>query len=763
MEFKGRREDFRLVTGQGRYTSDWSFPDQAYGFFLRADRAHARIVSLDASAARAHPGVLCVLTGADFEGAAPIPPLVKYPGKGGMKLIETGRTILATDRVRYGGEPLAFVVAKTLADAMDAAELIAVELEDLPVVLDPGKALAPGAPLLYDHVPNNLAFDYEYGDPAATKAAFASAAHVTRLTLEAPRIAGNPMEPKACVTKWDSKTDVYDVYAPTQGITLMRPGLAVAAGVPEDKIRVYALDVGGGFGVRGEAYPEFVACMAAARKIGKPVKWVSTRSETILSDHHGRGARMTGELALDAQGKFIGLRIQWVVDCGAYLSGPGPFINTMAPSVHAASVYQIPALTGLHRLVLTNATPTTAYRGAARPNVCYLIERLVEEAARETGRDRIELRKKNLIPAKAFPYKTPTGSVYDSGDPAGLLADVLKAADWKGLEKRRKAAQKRGKLFGAACSVFIEPSGGGAAPREEVAIRFGANGHATLYTVSGPSGQGHETVFPEIVGRVLGVDPEAITLRASDPDGPALIGLGTIGSRSMMTHGGALSNAAHTVIRKGRELAAKRLEAAEDDIEFEAGAFRVKGTDLSVGLLDLARTLAASGDNSLDTVDSHPMTTNFPTGAHVAEVEIDPETGEVEIVNYVAVDDAGVVLNHTLAEGQVHGGLMQGLGQVMGEVCVYDETSGQMITGSFMDYFMPRADLLPPLEVHDRPIPSPNNPLGVKGVGEAGATGAVPTVANALIDALRPLGVHDLQLPATPARLWSVINAARGG
>lgn len=760
--FKGRREDARLVTGQGRYTSDWSFPDQAYGFFLRADRAHARIVSLDASAARAHPGVLCVLTGADFEGAPPIPPLVKYPGKGGMKLLETGRPILAADRVRYGGEPLAFVVAQTLAAAMDAAELIEVEFDDLPVVLDPERALAADAPLLYDHIPGNLAFDYEYGDRAATDAAFARAAHVTRLTLDAARIVGNPMEPKACVARWSAASDVYEVYAPTQGITLMRPGLAVASGVPEEKIKVYALDVGGGFGVRGEAYPEFVACMAAAKKIGRPVKWVSTRSETILSDHHGRGARMTGELALDVDGAFIGMRIQWIVDCGAHLSGPGPFINTMAPSVHAATVYKIPALVGLHRLVLTNATPTTAYRGAARPNVSYLMERLVEEAARETGRDRIALRKQNLIPKKAFPYKTPTGSVYDSGDPPGLLADVLTAADWKGVEKRRKAAQKRGKLFGAACSVFIEPSGGGAAPREEVAIRFGANGTLTLYTVSGPSGQGHETVFPEVVGRILGLDPEKIVLRASDPDGPPLVGLGTIGSRSMMTHGGALSNAAHAVIRKGRDLAAERLEAAADDIEFAAGVYRVKGTDLSVGLLELAASLANPAGNPLDTLESHPMTSNFPTGAHVAEVEIDPETGEVDIVKYIAVDDAGVVLNHTLAEGQVHGGVMQGLGQVMGEVCVYDETSGQLITGSFMDYFMPRADLLPPLEIHDRPIPSPNNPLGVKGVGEAGTTGAVPTVANAIIDALRPLGVHTLQLPATPARLWKIIHDARG-
>lgn len=762
--FRGRREDARLVTGRGRYTADVSLPGEVHGFFLRADRAHAQIVSLDAGAARAHPDVLAVFTGVEARAAgfAPIPPLVKFPGVGGMKLRETGRDVLAIERVRYSGQPLAFVVARTLAAAMDAAELIEVELRDLPVVTDARAALAPGAPQLYEEAPGNLAFDYEYGDRAKTEAAFASAAHVTKLRVEAPRIVGNPMEPKACVAAYDAAADRYDVYAPTQGITLMRPGLAAAMGLPESKIRVYASDVGGGFGVRGEAYPEYCAAMMAAKAVGRPVKWVSTRAETILSDHHGRAASMTGELALDAQGRFIGLRIEWIVDCGAYLSGPGPFINTMAPSVHAGSVYAIPNIVGLHRLALTNSTPTTAYRGAARPNVSYLIERLVEEAARETGRDRIELRRMNLIPKKAFPYKTPTGSVYDSGDPPGLLAAVLKEADWKGVERRRRAAAKRGRLFGAACSVFIEPSGGGAAPREEVAIRFGANGEAVLYTVSGPSGQGHETVFPEIVGRILGVDPQKITLRASDPDGPELVGLGTIGSRSMMTHGGALHNAAHEVVRKGRALAASRFEAAEADVEFDAGVFRVRGTDLSVGLMELASAHAAAGDNALDTLDSHPMTSNYPTGAHVAEVEIDPATGVVEVVSYVAVDDAGVVLNHTLAEGQVHGGIMQGLGQVLGELAVYDETSGQMITGSFMDYFMPRADCLPPLKIFDRPIPSPNNPLGVKGVGEAGTTGAVPTVMNAIVDALRPLGLHHIDLPATPHRVWRAIRAAQG-
>ena len=640
---------------------------------------------------------------------------------------------------------------------MDAAEKIVVDYNVLPCIVTTEDAMKPGAPQIYANIPGNICYEYEYGNEKDTEEAFAKAAHVTKIALDAPRIAGNPMEPKAAVANYDKKRDIFDVYVPTQGITLMRPGLAGALGVSEDKVKVHAWDVGGGFGVRSEAYAEFPVVMLASKMLGKPVKWVSTRTETMASDHHARAAKLMGELALDKNHKMIGLKAHWIVDVGGYQSGAGAFINTAGPSRHPTNIYTIPAFYGVHQLVLTNTTPTTAYRGAARPNVTYLVERLVDEAARELGVDRIELRKKNLIPKKAFPYKIPTGAVYDSGDPAGMLADVLKASDYMSFEKRRKQSAKAGKLRGISACVFIEPSGGGVLPEDGV-IKFGESGNPVLYTVSGPSGQGHETVFPEVVAQVFGIDPEEITYRPSDPD-MDLKGSGTIGSRSMMNHGGVLVKTAREVVRKGKDIAAKHLEASAGDIEFDKGKYRVKGTDLSVGLIELARKYATKDGNPLDTKEQLPVANSFPSGAHVAEVEIDPATGEIDILSYVFVDDAGNIINHMLAEGQVVGGFMQGLGQVMGEHYVYN-SDGQIISGSFMDYFMPRAHDLPPLKLFDRPVPSPTNPLGAKGVGEAGATGAVPTITNAVIDALRPLGINRLDLPYTPHRVWQAMMRA---
>jgi len=761
-KFHGRREDLRLITGRGRYTSDWNLPNQVYGYFLRSDRGHAEVLDVDASEALAMPGVLAVLTGKDTKeaGFGPAPVIVKYPGKDGMQLINVHREVMAETRVRYVGQEVALVVATSAAIAQDAAERIVVDYRDLPVVVDAEEALKPDAPLLYADMKSNLVFDFEYGAKDKTDSVFASAAHVTKLAVDAPRIIGNPMEPKAAIGCYDAQKDVYDLYCPSQGLTMMRHGLADGMGLPEDKLRVHAHDVGGGFGIRGEAYSEYCSLLLAAKKVGRPVKWVSTRSETFLSDHHGRAAKMYGELALDKDGKFIGLRVEWVVNTGGYLSNPGPFINTLPPSFHIVNLYTIPTVYGLHRLVLTNTTPTTAYRGAARPNVSYLIERLVDEAAREMGIDRIDIRRRNVIPAAAFPYKTPTGSEYDSGDPLGLLEDVVKHSDWAGFEKRRAESKARGKLRGIACSVFVEPAGGGGSPVEEVAIKFGDSGNPILYTVSGPSGQGHETTYPEIVGNVFGIDPEKLTLRFSDPDGPALRGDGTIGSRSLMSHGGALFLAAQEVVKKGRELAAKHLEVGAQDIEFKDGNFSVPGTDLKVGLLELSKVYAKNGVSELDTQYAGPPCRSFPTGAHVAEVEVDAQTGEVEIMRYTGVDDCGNIINHTLAEAQVHGGIMQGLGQVMGEVCIYDQ-NGQMLTGSFMDYCMPRADDLKNLSLYDRPIPSPNNVLGVKGVGEAGTTGSVPTLANAILDAIRSTGVNHMDVPFSPTRVWNAM--AKGG
>jgi carbon-monoxide dehydrogenase large subunit len=759
--FKGRREDLRLVTGRGKYTSDWNLPGQLYACFLRSDRAHAEIVSIDTARAEKSPGVAAVLTGADTAkaGFKSTPNIARYPGRGGVGIKVPHRDGLANGRVRFVGQEVALVVADSALAAQDAAELIEVEYRDLPVEVDAEAALAAGAEQLYPEIPGNLCFDYEYGDEAKTAAAFAGAAHVTRVVLDSQRMVGNPLEPKACLAAYDAGADRYHLYASSQGLTLMRGSASGITGIPAEKIMVHAQDVGGGFGIRSDAYSEYCVAMLAAKTLGRPVKWTSSRSETFVSDYHGRAAKLVGELALDREGRFLAIRIHWFVNMGAYLSTPGALINTLPPGLHAVNLYRIPVMYGRHRLALTNTTPTTAYRGAGRPNVCYLAERLVEEAARETKIDRIELRRRNLIPKDAFPYQTPhPHSVYDSGDPPGLLEEALVRGEWGTFESRRAERRKRGRLLGIGCAMFVEPAGAGGAPKEEAMIKFGESGNALLYSMAGPSGQGHETVYPEVVGEALGMDPEKITLRASDPDGPALIGEGTIGSRSMMAHGGSLLVAAHEVVKKGAELAAKDLEVAATDLEFRQGRFRVKGTDISIGIEDLAK----KHPGALDSKGEIPLPRSFPTGAHVAEVEIDPETGVVDILRYTAVDDCGRVINHVLLDGQLHGGIAQGIGQVLGEHAIYDSSSGQLLTGTFMDYEMPRADRMPDIRLHDRSIPSPGNPLGVKGAGEAGTTGAVPAVANAVIDALRHLGIDHLDLPYTPDRVWRAIRKAKG-
>jgi len=749
VKFAGRREDDRLLTGKGRYTADWNLPGQLYGCFLRADRAHAEIVSIR------KPDGGVVFTGEDTKDCKTPPAMVKAPGRGGAPIKVPHRDILARGRVRYVGQEVALAVADSPQKAQDLAEQIEVEYRELPVVVDAEYALAPGAPLLHEGIPGNLAFDFEYGNEVLTAEALAAAAHVTRLTLDSTRVSGTPMEPKACAAAYDAATQTFDVYASSQGKGMMLPNFAAILGVPAEKIRLHALDVGGGFGIRSDAYPEYCALMIAARKLGRPVKWVGSRFETIVSDYHGRGAKLMGELGLDRDGKFVALRVNWIVNAGACLSQPGPLINTINPSTHAINAYRIPALYGRHRLALTNTTSTTAYRGAGRPNVSYLVERLVDEAARETGVDRVELRRRNLIPREAFPYKTPTGSTYDSGDPPGELEEAIRFSEWNSFAERKKASSLRGKLRGIGVSMFIEPSGGGASPKEEAAIKFGASGEAELHVLSGASGQGHETMFPEIVAQILGIPS---VLKASDPDGPPLVGGGTVGSRSMMSHGGALFATAKAVVKKGLELAAKDLEVSPADVEFHEGKYRVKGTDLSVTFQELARRHTSQ----LDTKDSIPTPVAFPGGAHVAEVEIDPETGEVDLLRYVGVDDCGRILNHALVDGQLHGGIVQGLGQVFGEHVVYDAQTGQLLTGTFMDYVMPRSEILKRVELHDHSVPSPSNPLGVKGAGEAGTTGALPAVANAVIDALRPLGIHHLDFPYSSHRIWQAIAKARG-
>ena len=760
-QFKGRREDARLLTGRGRYTSDHRFEGQAAAYFLRADRAHARIVRIGIDEARKQPGVIDIVTGDDAvaTGWKGPPAMAFFKGVGGSSLRVPFRSALAHGKVRFVGEPVALVVAETEAQAQDAAELIEIEYEDLPVVVEAADAIAAGAVPLHSDQPGNLAFDYEYGNRQSTEPGFAEAAHIVRVNLSAQRIAGNPMEPKSCTARYDAAKEAYEVCIPTQGISDIKATLSQITGVPAENFTIRSMDVGGGFGIRNEVYPEFLAVMLAAKRTGRPVKWLGTRSETMSGDHHARAAELRGELALDAKGKFLALRVEWLVNLGAYASSAGPLINTVAaPTSSAMSLYDVPALYGRHRLVFTNTTPTTAYRGAGRPNVAYLWERLVEEAAAAVGINSVQLRRRNFLRKNMFPRKTPTGSTYDSADPAQLLTVALRESDWDGFAKRRRAAKKEGKLRGIGLALFIEPSGG--MGKEQVELRVEADGKIAMFSNAGPSGQGHETVFPAVVAEVLGIPEERIELRVNDNSIPKFAGTGSFGSRSLVSHGAALSAGAKEIVQKGLRLAAGQFEVSPGDVVFENGRYRVAGTDLSVTLEALIEKVRGDSSHPLDTNVTIDLATAFPSGAHVAEVEIDPDTGAAQIVNYIAADDCGRIFNHKLVEGQLLGGMMQGIGQVFGEHIAYDPATGQLLSGTFMDYAMPRADNIGPTKLIDCGVLSPANSLGAKGAGEAGATGSVPALANAVLDALKAVNVRKLEMPYSPARIWAAIQQA---
>ena len=755
--YTGRREDERLLTGAGQYTADWNQPGQLHARFLRSDHAHARIVSLDTAAALAMPGVRAVLTASDMaqsgftRGVAVLP----FPGKNGA-LLSPPSPALAADTVRFVGEPIAIVVAETAAEANDAAEAIAIEFDTLPSVADGPAALAPGAPLLHRGVPGNLCFDFEYGDADAVERAFAGAAHRVVLEMDSPRVVGNPMEPKAALAAWDG--DVLELWSSSQGMTGMRDAMAGMTGLPPERIRAHAHDVGGAFGIRGAAYQEYAALALAARHVGQPVKWVASRSETFVSDFHGRAVRMRGELALDTEGRFLAIRHDWICDIGAHPSAAGPSTNILNATLMACGAYRIGAVCGRNRLAVTNTVPITAYRGAGRPDMAYAVERLVDQAAHETGIDRVTLRRRNLIAPDAFPYTistAPMPAAYDSADFGALLDAALAEADWAGFEARRTASRGRGRLRGIGLALFIEPAGG-VAPLDEAAITFGADGTVLLHDVAIASGQGHETVFPQMAADVLGIPAELIELRAGRHDGPALKGAGSFGSRSIMTLGPVLQKAAGEAVAKGKALAADAMEVAAADVEYADGSYRVVGTDRTVGLLDLA----ARHPGALDSTASLPAPRAYPSGAHVAEVEIDPDTGETDLLHYVSIDDCGTVVNRTLAEGQIFGGLWQGLGQVFGEACRYDE-HGQLLSGSFMDYAMPHAEeLARRVTIRFVLTPSPSNSIGAKGIGEAGTVGSLPTAVDAVMDALRPAGVTALDMPLTAQRVWQMLDAA---
>ncbi len=760
--FTGRREDRRLITGQGRYTADLHRPGQLHAAFLRADRASALIRSIDTGAAKQSPGVVAVYTGADLASTPFKTPatLVSYPGHGGMAVQVPMHLPLARGRVCFLGEEVAIVIAKSALAAQDAVALIEIDYDDQPVIAHPEDAIAADAPRVHDSVPGNLAFDYEYGNETATTTAFAAAEHVVKLDLVSQRVAPCPMEPRTCLVEYDAAEQRFDIHVPNQGQTTVRAGLCHMMGLNPAQVRVHAQDVGGGFGARSAPYQEYPILMWAARELRATIKWVGSREEQLMTEAHGRAISIKAELALDRDGTFRAFRMHWLCDMGAYLTPAGPLINTLNGSLTIGGAYAAAAGYGRHRCVLTNTCPTTAYRGAGRPDMAYAVERLVDEAAQQLGLDRLAIRRKNAIARAAMPYKNAAGATYDSADFAGLLDKAEAAADWGGFAARKAQSQAIGKLRGLGMAMFLEPSGGGGVPKDQVALRFGSQGELVLHAVTQNHGQGHETVFPEFVARLLGIEALAVELRTDDAFSATLTGNAVTGSRTTQQLGSALQLGALEVIRKATLLAAEHLEAAPDDIVFSDGEFRVHGTDLAVSMGVLIHKFRDAPVHPLNSEAEVPLTRAFPSGVHVAEVEIDPDTGSTTICRYVAVDDCGTILNHTLVEGQIHGGVTQGAGQVFGEHCVYDRDSAQLLTGSFMDYTMPRAGLVPPIVALEHAVSSPTNPLGAKGTGEAGTTGALPTLMNAMVDALRHRGIHHLDMPATPARVWQALRAA---
>ena len=616
--------------------------------------------------------------------------------------------------------------------------------------------MKPGAPLVHADVPGNLAFDFESGDEQAVATAFAKAKFVSRVTAESQRLIGNAMEPRALLVAFDAASGRYTMHTLLQGQGGMRGQLMHVSGLDKDKIELVVQDVGGSFGVRGPAYPENFALMFAAKKLNRAVKWVATRSETFVSDFHGRAISLTGELALDADGKLLAIRFDDRCDLGAYGGGFGPFVATRNITVTAGGVYKIPAIYVRSRLVFTNTVPISAYRGAGRPDIAYAVERLIDHAAHEHGFDAIALRRKNFIPPSAMPYKTANGTVYDSGDFEAVMNDGLKHADYAGFEQRRAAAKAAGKLRGIGIATYLEAGGGGATPKDQVSVEFAPDGKMTLFAVTQASGQGHETVFPQIVAGALGIDAANIHFHPMPPAAD-LIGNGTGGSRGALGTGSVFHLLGQKLIAVAQPHAAQKLGRTENELRYTEG--RYHAGDRSIGFMELAASLGATKPHPLNSIAEALIGATYPNGCHIAEVEVDPETGAATIEKYIAVDDLGNVLNHTLVAGQVHGGVVQGAGQAFGEQAVYDPHTGQLLTGSFMDYTMPRANLLRDIAIYDHPVATSANALGAKGVGEAGCSGSLPVLVNAMVDALRPLGITHLDMPYTPHRVWQAIQS----
>jgi carbon-monoxide dehydrogenase large subunit len=761
-----RVEDQRFITGRARYVDDINLPNQCYGAVVYSPYAHARIRNIDSEKAKAARGVLAVLAGADAaaEKLGALTPFLMPEMLGAPKGYRTFWPVLAVDKVRFVGERVAFVVAENLAQAREAAELVDIEYEPLPSATSVEDAAQPDAARVWDDCPQgNVGYGLMFGDKAATDAAFARARHVVSLRLENNRLSANAMEPRVALGDYDSGSESYTLHTSTQNPHGVRNEMAHIFHLPETRFRIIAPDVGGGFGMKSEAYPEDALVLWASRLTRRPVKWTATRSESLMGDAHGRDQVVFGELALDENGKILALRSQARHAVGAYLTGPG-----LVPSVFALrfqpSVYDVQTIHIVTQGVFTNTSPLTPYRGAGRPEAIYLMERLLDRAAQVIGLDQAEIRRRNLITSQAMPYKTPTMFVYDSGDFPRLLDRCLDLIEWKGFSARRAASETNGKRRGRGLAFLIEQGG---VFNERMELRFDPGGTVTIVAGTFSHGQGHATTYAQLVSEWLGVPFEAIRFVQGDTD-QVPFGRGTYAARSSMLGGCALKAAADAIVEKAKPMAATLMEAAAGDVEFKDGQFRIVGTDKSMAMMDVAKAfyyrmgitdkfgvgLEASGTFATDPP-------NFPNGCHACEVEVDLETGEVAVERYVAVDDVGRAINPLICEGQVHGGLAQGIGQALMEHAIYDRQSGQLVSGSFMDYAMPRADNFPAFTTELEEIPAKTNPLGVKGIGEAGCVASPPAVINAVLDALKPLGVDHIDMPATAGNVWETLKRAK--
>ena len=760
-----RSEDPKLVRGEGCYADDFNRPRQAYAVIVRSREAHGVIRAISTDAAKTMPGVLGVYAAADLSAYGPLKCNMPLKSRDGSPIRYTPRPALAGDKVRFVGDPVVCVVAETVAQAKDAAEAVAIDIEPLPVVLTPADAVKPGAPLVFDAVPNNIALDYHYGDAAKVADAFAKAKHVTRLETSNQRMVVNAMEPRAAIGEFDSANGKWTLHSTSQGVHGMKTSLMDILSAPADKVRVVTGQVGGSFGMKASVYPEYVCILHAARLLGRPVKWTDERSGSFVSDHHGRAQDMVVEIAFDENAHILALRLTGYGNMGGYLAQFGPLLPTGNQVKNLASIYRTPLIEVATKCVFTNTNFVSAYRGAGRPEGNYYVERTLDLAASELGIDRLDLRKRNMIRKGDLPFKAASDMTYDCGDFLGVLKQALDTADYAGFNKRKRESRKRGVLRGIGIGCYLEVT---AAPGKELgAVHFEPDGTVTIVTGTLDFGMGHATTYAQILTDLIGVPFDLIRMVEGDSDRMAFGG-GSGGSRSVMFVGAALTESAAIIVERGKQIASHVLEASASDIEFKAGRFVIAGTDRSIALLELAARLRGGlklpegAPNSLDVdhVVKDPVPSAFPNGCHVAEVEVDPETGAAQVIRYSAVNDLGTIVNPLLVEGQIQGGVVQGLGQVLLENAVYD-SDGQFVTGSFMDYAMPRAHDVPMINVLSHPVPTKSNPLGAKGCGEAGTSGGLPSVANAVIDALSEYGIRHLEMPMTPARIWQAIQDAK--